>query len=235
LLALRPELLLAPSELLLARAELLLALRLIFEVAIPQSSKGIPRSSKASSFSGQPRRGKLVSIPTEVRSMEPEIQRRCRATAKMVLLTGLFVSSLLVPVCASATLGGDVTSVEADQQQMKAERAVRANGRYTVHEITTPYGTVVREYVSPNGTVFGVAWRGPFLPNFQQLLGSYYDRFVQGAKDAGAGQARRSRNTPLNVNDPELVMHSGGHTRAYVGQAYVPGMIPAGVDAKELR
>jgi hypothetical protein len=104
-----------------------------------------------------------------------------------------------------------------------------------VHEITTPYGTVVREYVSPDGKVFGVAWRGPFLPNFQQLLGDSYATFTQAAQEARSAQPRRSRNAPLAVAQPNLVMHSGGHTRAYVGHAYVPAMIPQGVDAQEIR
>jgi hypothetical protein len=145
------------------------------------------------------------------------------------------LSSLLLPVRASATLGADVTSVETDQRQMKAKRTVQANEKYSVHEITTPYGTVVREYVSADGKVFGVAWRGPFLPNFQQILGDYYAKYMQGAHDARSAQPGRSRNAPLTVNEPELVMHSGGHTHAYTGLAYVPGLIPQGVDAREIR
>ena len=165
-----------------------------------------------------------------------KVDIRCRNhAAKLVLLAGVFFSSLLLPVRASAALGGDVTSVEADQRQMKAKRAVQANGNYSVHEITTAYGTVVREYVSGDGKVFGVAWRGPFLPNFQQILGDYYPKFVQGAHDARSAQPGRSRNASLTVEEPELVMHSGGHTRAYAGLAYVPGMIPQGVDAREIR
>jgi Protein of unknown function (DUF2844) len=167
--------------------------------------------------------------------MKVDIRRRAQATRRMVLLAGLFLSSLFLPLHASAALGGDVTSVEADQQQMKATRAVQANEKYSVHEITTPYGTVVREFVSPDGRVFGVAWRGPFLPNFQQILGDYYGKYLQGVQDASAVQPRRSRNAPLTVEQPELVMHSGGHMRAYAGHAYVPGMIPQGVDAKEIR
>jgi hypothetical protein len=128
-----------------------------------------------------------------------------------------------------------VKSVEADQQQMNAKRAVQASGKYSVHEITTPYGTVVREYVSPDGKVFGVAWRGPFLPNFQQILGAYYGKFVQGAQDARTEQPRRSRNATLTVEKPELVVHSAGHTRAYAGHAYVPGMVPQGVDTQVIR
>ena len=151
------------------------------------------------------------------------------------VLAGLVLSSLLLPLRATAALGGDESSIEADQQHMKAQRTVRASANYTVHEIATSYGTVVREYVSPDGKVFGVAWRGPFLPDFQQLLGDSYGTFAQAAQDARNAQPRRSRNAPLTVTQPDLVMHSMGHTRAYVGHAFVPGMIPQGVDATEIR
>ena len=104
-----------------------------------------------------------------------------------------------------------------------------------MHELTTPYGTTVREYVSPDGKVFGVAWRGPFLPNLQQLLGDSYQTFAQAAQNARNAQPRRSRNAPLTVEQPDLVVHSGGHARAYVGQAYIPGMIPQGVSASDIK
>ncbi len=170
--------------------------------------------------------------------METNIRSRSQAFrgTGLVLLVGLVFSSLLLPLRAMAALGGDVTSVEADQQQMKARHAVRPNDmKYTVHELTTPYGTTVREYVSPDGKVFGVAWRGSFLPSFQQILGDSYGAFVQAAQDARNAQSRHSRNAPLTVEQPDLVMHSTGHPRAYVGQAYIPGMIPQGVDAQEIR
>jgi hypothetical protein len=167
--------------------------------------------------------------------MKIDIRSRGHATAHLVLLAGLVLSSMFLPMRAAAALGGDVTSVEADRQQMKATRTVEAHESYTVHVITTSYGTVVREYVSPDGRVFGVAWRGPFLPNLQQLLGDSYATFAQAAQDARNAQPRRSRNAPLAVEQPGLVVHSGGHMRAYVGQAYVPAMTPQGVDASVVR
>lgn len=167
--------------------------------------------------------------------MKVEFRSRTQAATHMVLLTALFFASLFLPLRASAELGGDEASVQTDQKQMKAKRAVQASGKYSIHEITTPYGTVVREYVSPNGTVFGVAWRGPFLPNLQQLLGNYYGKFAQAAQEARQAQPRRSRNAPMIVDQPDLIMHSAGHTRAYAGQAYVPGLIPQGVAAQEIR
>jgi hypothetical protein len=137
---------------------------------------------------------------------------------------------------ASASLGGNVDSVQADQAKMKADRRTsQANDKYTVHEITTPYGTIVREYVSPAGTVFGVAWRGPFLPDFQQIFGSYYEQFAQASQTQRTAQPRRSRNLPLAIEQPGLVVHSAGHMRAYSGHAYVPQLIPQNVDPKEIQ
>ena len=137
---------------------------------------------------------------------------------------------------ASASLGGDVNSVQADQAKMKAaQRTTQAKQAYTVQEITTPYGTVVREYVSPAGQVFGVAWRGPFLPDFQQLFGNYYGQFAQAVQAQHAAQPRRSRNAPLAIDQPGLVVHSGGHTRAYAGQAYVPDLLPQNVNPSDVK
>jgi len=50
-----------------------------------------------------------------------------------------------------------------------------------VHEITTSYGTVVREYVSPGDKVFAVSWRGPVIPELRQMLGNYYAQYEQAA------------------------------------------------------
>jgi hypothetical protein len=167
--------------------------------------------------------------------MKFDIQRQTQPVIQKTLLAGLFFASLFLPTLASAALGGDMASIQADQQQMKGQRSIQNNAKYSMHEIATSYGTVVREYVSQNGQVFGVAWRGPFLPSFPQLLGNYYAEFAQAAQDARAAQPRRSRSAPLSVAKPDLVMHSAGHTRAYAGHAYVPGMIPQGVDAQEIR
>jgi hypothetical protein len=150
------------------------------------------------------------------------------------LAVAILSASLALP--AAASLGGDVNSVQADQAKMQAtRRTLPVDERYTVHEITTPYGTVVREYVSPAGQVFGVTWRGPFLPDFQQIFGSYYQQFAAAAQTQRSAQPRRSRNAPLSVDQPGLVVHSGGHMRAYSGSAFVPGIIPQNVDPKEIQ
>lgn len=139
---------------------------------------------------------------------------------------------ILLPVMAlnaPAELGGNVSTVQADQAHMKATlRVSQANG-YVVHEMQSQTGTTVREYASPTGQVFAVAWDGPFLPDLRQVLGSYFPQFAQ------AVQARRARGGPLMINEPGLVVESGGHMRSFFGRAYVPQMMPEGVRAEAIR
>jgi len=105
--------------------------------------------------------------------------------------------------------------------------SVTSQAAYTVHLITLPSGTVVREYVAGNGIVFGVAWEGPTLPDLKATLGEAFDRYV-------AATAMR-RTTPLAVSSDALVVFSAGHLRAFAGYAYLPQAVPAGVDASVIQ
>jgi hypothetical protein len=128
-----------------------------------------------------------------------------------------------------AALGGDVTSVQKDAEQFKSEiRATQKTG-YAVHEMKTSGGTVIREYVSPAGKVFAVSWQGPFVPDFQQLLGTYHQNFT------AAAQNRHGIRGPLSINEPGLVLVSGGHMRSYRGSAYIPQLLPEGVHADAIQ
>ena len=86
-------------------------------------------------------------------------------------LLGLGVVCVSAP--ALAGLGGDATSVETDRVSMKAALRVTPFVDYEIHEIQTPAGTVIHEYVSAQGKVFAVSWRGTGLPDLSQLLGGY--------------------------------------------------------------
>jgi len=173
--------------------------------------------------------------------MNNDIRSRNHAMTGTVLLMGLVFASVLFPLRSMAALGGDESSVQNDSAQMKATRRILAQtaSAYTVNEITTPYQTVIREYVGPDGKVFGVAWRGPFLPDFQQIFGSYYNQFAQAAQskreNRSQSQAIRARRAPLNINQSGLVVHSTGHLRSYAGQAYIPDMLPAGVSPDDIK
>jgi Protein of unknown function (DUF2844) len=129
---------------------------------------------------------------------------------------------------ARASLGGSEATVEIDRQQVGATLRVIPSSAYIVHELQVPSGTVVREYVSPAGNVFGVAWQGPSMPDLRQLLGAYFDQYVE------ASSARKARG-PISIERAGLVLQSGGHMRAFVGRAYIPAALPQGVVADAVR
>ncbi len=147
-----------------------------------------------------------------------------RATTR---LAALLLLALAGP--AVAALGDNEASVAADQAKLKATRRIVAAPLYTMHEIRQTSGTVVREYVSAQGQVFAVVWQGPQMPDLRQLLGNYFAdyRSAAAAKRAGRGLVR--------LRQSGLVLHSGGHMRAFFGQAYIPQLLPAGMAIDEIQ
>lgn len=149
------------------------------------------------------------------------------------LAISLMFGLLTFPAPLFAALGGDSNSVQADQVHMQGSlRSTRAQS-YTVHEIQAATGTTVREYVSSSGTVFAVAWKGPWPPDMRQLLGDYFEQYAGAVQSQGEAQNRGRR--PLHIEQPGLVVHIGGHPRSFAGTAYLPDRIPEGVRAEELR
>ena len=141
----------------------------------------------------------------------------------------LALAMLLARPAARAALGDVETSVEADRLAMHAMQQTTRTPRFTMHELRAPSGTTVREYVSPSGTVFGVAWQGSMLPDLRQLLGAHFDEYV------AATAERRTRRSPVLVQLPDLVVHSSGHMRAFAGKAYIPQALPPGVAVAEIQ
>ena len=139
---------------------------------------------------------------------------------------------MLLPFQAWAVLGGNVSSVHTDVAQMKGTLHVHQSESYTVHEIKAGTGTMVREYVSPAGTVFGVSYQGPFVPDMQQLLGAYFQQYSAAVKAQKASYVGRR---PINIQQPGLVVQAGGHMRAYSGRVYIPEMVPAGMKVEDIR
>ncbi|MGO9124758.1 MAG: DUF2844 domain-containing protein [Terriglobales bacterium] len=147
-------------------------------------------------------------------------------------LTGIVLMMLGLCLPTFAALGGDLSSVEADQAHMKASLKTTAGQSYTLHEIKTPMGSIVHEFVSADGRVFAVAWRGPSMPPMQQILGGYFEQYSAGVQAHHAAHVGRS---PLNIQQPGLVVQSSGHPRGYFGRAYVPEMLPQGVTPDQIR
>jgi len=143
----------------------------------------------------------------------------------------LMISAFCLP--AMAALGGDLNSVQDDTAHMKATVKIQQKEAYAVHEITTKNNaTVVREYVSPDGRVFGVAWQGLFMPDLHQLLGGYLQQYSAAVQEEHAKAPGRH---PLMIHQPGLVVETSGRMRAYYGRAYVPDMVPQGVKPEEVR
>jgi len=108
---------------------------------------------------------------------------------------------------------------------------VTCGASYAVHEIQTPAGTTIREYLSPSGKVFAVTWQGPWLPDLQQLLGSYFTQYQRAAQSA----RERGARAPVLIRDSNLVVEQSGHMRSFSGRAYLLDQLPSAVTAESIR
>ena len=132
---------------------------------------------------------------------------------------------------AWAALGGSAESVVNDQVKFQAKRKTVDMPEYTVHEMSRDDGEVIREYVTPAGKVFGVSWSGRSIPDLTQLLGSYHAEF----RNTLSSQPRPFGRRPAVVHNPDLVVETGGHMRAFQGRAYLNSLLPAGVSPETVK
>jgi len=150
------------------------------------------------------------------------------ASKPSILLTLL----LLALTCPSwAALGDNEQSIQRDAARMKGTHRVVSATPYVLHEIQTPGGYAVREFVSPGGSVFAVSWSGPGGLDLQSLLGAYFGPFQQ----AATAQREHQRRGPILLNTPGLVFEQVGHMRAIHGRAYVPQLLPSNMDPNDIR
>jgi hypothetical protein len=132
---------------------------------------------------------------------------------------------------AQAFLGGKADSVRTDQQAFKAvQRATTALNGYTVEEVVYE-ATSVREFVSPAGVVFAIAWNGYVHPELTQLLGSYWDEYSTAQLKA----LRKSGSRRLKLATDNIVVEKWGHMRNLHGRAYVPALVPEGLSIDEIK
>jgi hypothetical protein len=149
------------------------------------------------------------------------------------IVLALSMTVLALPAVVHASIGGTASSIESDRVQMQgALRQIVRSGPYTLHEVQSASGIVVREYVSDAGTVFAIAWQGATFPDMRQLLGPYFDRYH--AEAERLVRARRGHG-PLTVDLGDLVVQSAGHNRAFNGRIYLPQAAPRGVGIESIR
>ncbi|MGD0585712.1 MAG: DUF2844 domain-containing protein [Oryzomonas sp.] len=150
-----------------------------------------------------------------------------------VLLAGLGLMGAAFGVVqqAGATLGGSAASVTTDRKSLSAVRgATTVQPGYTVQEIVSD-ATHVREYVSPGGIVFAIAWNGFTPPDLTSLLGSYAAEYQQALQDTPRHTGMRHQH----VEGKRVVVEKWGHMRNLQGRAYVPALVPSGVSLDEIK
>jgi hypothetical protein len=126
---------------------------------------------------------------------------------------------------ARATLGGDATSVSANERALGAVRTTVTLTVGTRHDLALPSGGMVHEYVSPSGVVYAVTWQGPTAPNLRELLGARFEDLARALPQSG------HHAVILSLDDFQV--RSWSHRRSFGGRAWVPSLVPPGVRVEE--
>ena len=141
----------------------------------------------------------------------------------MISIVVVFLIVVNSTIPAWAVLGQSRESVRSDAQALKGTQTTTEMSGYSVEQIDRNDGVVLKEFVSPEGKVFGISWKGPTMPNLSSLLGPYFPAFQQ------AHQSSTHRRGPLSVHTGSLVVETGGHMRAFRVRAYLADHLPSGV------
>jgi hypothetical protein len=161
---------------------------------------------------------------------DPSIMKR-----KLYLLflwLGLSAAVLAIAQPAQAGLGEPADSVASDRKALSAvQRATTPYNGYTVHEFASD-ATTVREYISPSGIVFGIAWNGLTYPDLTPLLGPYDGEYQQALRQEPRKPGLRRYHA---VRTDGVVVEKWGNLRDLRGRAYAPALIPPGVSIDEIK
>ncbi|SMG12360.1 DUF2844 domain-containing protein [Paraburkholderia susongensis] len=139
----------------------------------------------------------------------------------------------LIVCCASAgaraELGGAMPNEASSGPS--APRTI-LNGALRVRTLTDAGNTTINEYATSTGQIVAYTWQGPTMPDLHALLGQYAGSYQTGAAAAGSasGNLHASR-----IARPDVIVESGGPMRGYVGRAWLPAALPAGVTANDLQ
>lgn len=143
----------------------------------------------------------------------------------------LLATAMLALCCASplhAALGGPASGL-LQQGQVVTGPGHQLSQGVRQQTVLTPQNVTITEY-SAGGIVFAVRWEGPVIPDPQPLLGSYFPEYATSRQV----RAPMGRNAPVQIRSQKLVVHMQGHMRAYMGTAYAPALVPAGLSLNSL-
>lgn len=155
-----------------------------------------------------------------------------RKLCTLLYCIGLSMAAVAMAEQAQAALGESADSVASDRKALSAvQRATTVRNGYTVQEFALD-GTFVREYVSPSGIVFGIAWNGLTYPDLTPLLGSYATEYQAALRQTPRRPGLRRYQM---VKTDRIVVQKWGHMRNRQGRAYVPALVPPGVSIDEIK
>lgn len=149
------------------------------------------------------------------------------------IFVGLYFTAFTIATVqtARATLGESVDSVTSDRKAYSAvQHATLTRKGFTVQEFKSD-ANMVREYISPSGVVFAIAWNGLSHPDLTPLLGTYLGDY----KHALVHTASHRGNRHFQVKANRVVVEKWGHMRNMQGRAYIPTLIPNGVSINEIK
>jgi hypothetical protein len=149
----------------------------------------------------------------------------------LLLLTNASQAIAALGQAPSLSVTQNLSPPQTPSSKRMAFAPVVATGLYTLHETQLENGTSVREFDTPGGVVFAVAWRGPVLPDLSDLLGNYFDVFK---REVDQARAAGRRGAPVHIRRDDLVVKSNGRMRHFFGHAYAPALVPAGVNINDL-
>lgn len=133
---------------------------------------------------------------------------------------------------AQATLGAPADSIQSDQIRFKGVRRESVSLGMRSHVISLSDGSSIKQFVNAQGVVFAVSWSTRLKPDLAALLGPHFASYAAASgAPTGIADSKRQRS----VRAPNLVVHQAGRMNAFGGLAYVPSLVPEGVDADSLR
>jgi hypothetical protein len=145
--------------------------------------------------------------------------------------TSLLRMTIALSLTASATCHAQLGATINSSGNSDAIINQTQGSKLGYRETTDTNGIVVHQYVDSGGTVYAVTWRGPAMPDVQSLLGTYFQRFKDGASaSAGTAGLHASR-----VADGDLVVESQMRLREFSGRAWLVSALPAGVSTADIQ
>ncbi len=141
-------------------------------------------------------------------------------------------AALLWSLCATgpahAALGESASSALDDGQVSRLMRMLRADGGPRVADTTvvTPAGVVVHEYSGLLGVVFAIAWTGDAEPDLGRMFGAYYPIYEAWRR----AHPMPALGSTVRLRSRQLVAHLRRRPGECSGSAYLPTLVPLGVD-----